>query len=99
MEFSARRRGEIHEGSQSLLPASMDCAPRELESPFARPFRLSGHIVGQAGQMYQARLDDMPLDTPCGHEGSQGSEGSKGSEGGGGGCAAIFKVSVTGLAL
>ena len=53
MEFSARRRGEIHEGSRSFLPASMDCAPRELESPFARPFRLSGHIVGQAGQMYQ----------------------------------------------
>ena len=69
MEFSARRRGEIHEGSQSFLPASMDCAPRELERPFARPFRLSVHIVGQAGQMYQARLDDMPLDTPCGRKG------------------------------
>ena len=69
MEFSARRRGEIHEGSRSFLPASMDCAPREWESPFARPFRLSGHIVGQAGQMYQARLDDMPLDTPCGRKG------------------------------
>ena len=38
MEFSARRRGEIHEGFKSFLPASMDCAPRELESPFARPF-------------------------------------------------------------
>ena len=69
MEFSARRRGKIHEGSQSFLPASMDCAPRELESPFARPFRLSGHIVGESGQMYQARLDDMPLDTPCGRKG------------------------------
>ena len=33
MKFSARRRGEIHEGSQSFLPASMDCAPRELEGP------------------------------------------------------------------
>ena len=56
MEFSARRRGEIHEGSQSFLPTSMDCAPREWESPFARPFRLSGHIVGQAGQMYQSGI-------------------------------------------
>ena len=56
MEFSARRRGEIHEGSQSFLPASMDCAPRELESPFARPFRLSGHIVGEPGQMYQSGI-------------------------------------------
>lgn len=64
MEFSAHRGGEIHEGSRSFLPASMDCAPRELESPFARPFRLSGHIVGESGQTYQARLDDMPLDTP-----------------------------------
>lgn len=45
MEFSARRRGEIHEGVRSFLPASMDCAPQELERPFARPFRLSGHIV------------------------------------------------------
>ena len=53
MEFSARRRGEIHEGSQSFLPASMDYAPRELERPLARPFRLSGHIVGEPGQMYQ----------------------------------------------
>ena len=56
MEFSARRRGEIHESSQSLLPASMDCAPRELESPFARPFRLSGHIVRETGQMYQSGI-------------------------------------------
>ena len=31
MEFSARRRGKIHEGFKSFLPASMDCAPRELE--------------------------------------------------------------------
>ena len=69
MEFSARRRGEIHEGSVPFLPASMDCAPQDLERLFARPFRLSGHIVGQAGQMYQARLDDMPLDTPCGRKG------------------------------
>ena len=59
MEFSARRRGEIHEGSRSFLPASMDCAPREWESPFARPFRLSGHIVGEPGQMYQSGI--------CGH--------------------------------
>ena len=64
MEFSARRRGEIHEGSQSFLPASMDCAPRELESPFARPFRLSGHIVGEPGQTYQSGFVDIPLDTP-----------------------------------
>ena len=56
MEFSARRRGEIHEGFKSFLPASMDCAPRELESPFARPFRLSGHIVGEPGQMYQSGI-------------------------------------------
>ena len=56
MEFSARRRGEIHEGSQSFLPASMDCAPRELERPFARPFRLSGHIVGESGQTYQSGI-------------------------------------------
>ena len=53
MEFSARRRGKIHEGFKSFLPASMDCAPRELESPFARPFRLSGHIVRETGKMYQ----------------------------------------------
>ena len=33
MEFSARRRGEIHEGSDSFLPASMDCAPQGLERP------------------------------------------------------------------
>ena len=45
MEFSARRRGEIHEGSVPFLPASMDCAPQDLERLFARPFRLSGHIV------------------------------------------------------
>ena len=32
-------------------------------------------------------------------EGSEGSKGSKGSEGGGGSSAAIFKVSVTGLAV
>ena len=56
MEFSARRRGEIHEGSRSFLPTSMDCAPRELERPFARPFRLSGHIVGEPGQMYQPEI-------------------------------------------
>ena len=56
MEFSARRRGEIHEGSQSFLLASMDCAPRELESPFARPFRLSGHIVGEPRQTYQSGI-------------------------------------------
>ena len=56
MEFSARRRGEIHEGFKSFLPASMDCAPRELESPFARPFRLSGHIVGWTGKMYQSGI-------------------------------------------
>ena len=85
MKFSARRRGEIHEGSRSFLPASMDCAPRELESPFARPFRLSGHIVGEPGQMYQPGFVDKPLDTPCGREGSEGSKGSKGSECGGGG--------------
>ena len=53
MEFSARRRGKIHEGVRPFLPASMDCAPRELERPFARPFRLSGHIVREPGQMYQ----------------------------------------------
>ena len=63
MEFSARRRREIHEGSQSLLPASMDCAPRELESPFARPFRLSSHIVGEPRQTYQSWIC-MSLDTP-----------------------------------
>ena len=45
MKFSARRRGEIHEGSVSFLPASMDCAPQDLERLFARPFHLSGHIV------------------------------------------------------
>ena len=84
MEFSARRRGEIHEGFKSFLPASMDCAPRELESPFARPFRLSGHIVGEPGQTYQSGIC-MSLDTPCRREGSEGSKGSKGSEGGGGG--------------
>ena len=56
MEFSARRRGEIHEGSRSFLPTSMDCAPRELERPFARPLRLSGHIVGEPGQMYQPEI-------------------------------------------
>ncbi len=84
MEFSARRRREIHEGSQSFLPASMDCAPRELESPFARPFRLSGHIVRWTGKMYQSGIC-MSLDTPCRREGSEGSKGSKGSEGGGGG--------------
>ena len=56
MEFSARRRGEIHEGFKSFLPASMDCAPRELESPFARPFRLSGHIVGKAGVSVSVRI-------------------------------------------
>ena len=56
MELSARRRGEIHEGSQSFLPASMDCAPRELERPFTRPFRLSGHIVGWTGKMYQSGI-------------------------------------------
>ena len=33
MEFSARRRGETHEGVRSFLPASMDCAPRGLEGP------------------------------------------------------------------
>ena len=33
MEFSARRRGEIHEGSVPFFPASMDCAPRGLERP------------------------------------------------------------------
>jgi hypothetical protein len=49
MEFSARRRGEIHEGSVPFLPASMDCAPQDLERLFARPFRLSGHIVRQIG--------------------------------------------------
>ena len=38
MEFSARRRGEIHEGFKSFLPASMDCAPRELERPFRQAF-------------------------------------------------------------
>ena len=84
MEFSARRRREIHEGFKSFLPASMDCAPRELESPFARPFRLSGHIVGWTGKMYQSWIC-MSLDTPCMREGSEGSKGSKGSEGGGGG--------------
>ena len=31
MEFSARRRGEIHEGSVPFFPASMDCAPQGLE--------------------------------------------------------------------
>ena len=56
MEFSARRRGEIHEGFKSFLPASMDCAPRELERPFARPFRLSGHIVEWTGKMYQSGI-------------------------------------------
>ena len=56
MEFSARRGGEIHEGSRSFLPASMDCAPRELERPFARPFRLSGHIVGEPEQTYQSGI-------------------------------------------
>ena len=64
MEFSARRRGEIHEGFKSFLPASMDCAPRELESPFARPFRLSGHIVREPGQTYQSGFVDTTLDTP-----------------------------------
>ena len=33
MKFSARRRGEIHEGSDSFLLASMDCAPQGLERP------------------------------------------------------------------
>ena len=33
IEFSARRRGEIHEGSVPFFPASMDCAPRGLERP------------------------------------------------------------------
>ena len=61
-------------------------------------FRLSGHIVGWTGKMYQSWIC-MSLDTPCRREGSEGSKGSKGSEGGGGCCAAIFKVSVTGLAL
>ena len=56
MEFSARRRGEIHEGFKSFLPASMDCAPRELERPLARPFRLSGHIVGEPEQTYQSGI-------------------------------------------
>ena len=64
MEFSARRRGEIHEGSRSFLPASMDCAPRELEKTFARPFRLSGHIVGEPGRCISQGFVDMPLDTP-----------------------------------
>ena len=49
MEFSARRRGEIHEGSVPFLPASMDCAPQDLERLFARPFRLSGYIVWWTG--------------------------------------------------
>ena len=38
MEFSARRRGEIHEGSVPFLPASMDCAPQDLERPSPGPF-------------------------------------------------------------
>ena len=41
--------------------------------------------------MYQSGFVDIPLDTPCGREGSEGSEGSKGSEGGGGGSAADYK--------
>ena len=49
MGFSARRKGEIHEGSVPFLPASMDCAPQELEKLLARPFRLSGHIVRWTG--------------------------------------------------
>ena len=56
MEFSAHRRGEIHEGFKSFLPASMDCALRELESSFARPFPLSGHIVGWTGKMFQSGI-------------------------------------------
>ncbi len=64
MEFSARRRGKIHEGFKSFLPASMDCAPQELERPFARPFRLSGHIVGNLGRCISQGFVDMPLDTP-----------------------------------
>ena len=55
MEFSARRRGEIHEGSVPFLPASMDCAPQDLERLFARPFRLSGHIVWKIRYMYQEK--------------------------------------------
>ena len=55
MEFSARRRGEIHEGSVPFLPASMDCAPQDLERLFARPFRLSGHIVWRIRYMYQEK--------------------------------------------
>ena len=38
MEFSARRRGEIHEGSDSFLPASMDYAPQGLQGPSPGPF-------------------------------------------------------------
>ena len=64
MDVSARRRGKIHEGSQSFLPGSMDCAPLELESPFARPFRLSGHIGRNPGLTYQSASVASTVDTP-----------------------------------
>ena len=72
----------------------------------------AGHGVNRDAAPLMERVDGVVVADALGHtfgvrvqwtrlrrEGSEGSKGSKGSEGGGGSPAAIFKVSVTGLAV
>ncbi len=45
MEFSARQRGEIHEGSVPFFPRFHGLCTAGIGKAFARPFRLSDDIV------------------------------------------------------